>query len=378
VRVFEVNPLEVFRLNPPLDYRFFGTFASKSRRPDLLFTAFNPRKHPAFYKDPFGYLDSQDFALYHPTDDFAAVERFLQVAALDPDVDVIRMTAYRLGGKSPMAEALMDAAKRGKDVAVLLEGRARFDELQNLYWRLQFESSGVRIMPLVPNYKVHAKILYVRHAGKVHCHMGTGNYNSANARLYTDLSLLTANDKLGKDAEAFFQAMEGGDLPNLQTLLWGKKLRSELVRKILAEAHPQGHVIIKVNHLTDPDILNALVEAADKGGKVELIVRSTLTTYYAKWTMKSVVGRFLEHPRMCAFKAGGEWEVWAGSADFMTRNFDHRIELLFPVLDPGIKQRVLAMLRKQLQDDRNGFVLLPDGGQVTQWAGRVDAQMARL
>jgi polyphosphate kinase len=376
-KVFKLEPQEIFRVPPPLDFSFLFKFIESASRADLVFTPINPRKYPPFLRDPFGYLDAQDLLLYHPTDDFAAVERFVQAAAIDPAVDLIRITGYRIGRKSAIADGLCEAAKRGKNVAVLLEGRARFDELQNLYWRLHFESSGVHILPLVSGYKVHAKLLLIRHSGKYYAHLGTGNYNSANAKLYTDISYLTTNPALCEDLDSFFKSMENGELPTLKTLLSGSKMREAFLGKIARESNPQGHIIIKVNHLTDEPILTALRNAADAGAKIELIVRSTLTLLYSKFFMKSIVGRFLEHSRIASFRNGGNWEVFAGSADWMTRNFDSRVEVMFPL--PGdLKQKVLNLLIRQTRDDRNGFMLLADGTQTTQWSGRNDAQLSRL
>jgi len=209
-------------------------------------------------------------------------------------------------------------------------------------------------------------------------HLGTGNYNSTNSRLYTDLSYLTTNTKLTKDVETFFNSLENVELPSLTTLLYGNKARTEIIARILREAHEQGHIIVKVNHLTDTDILNALINAADSGAKVEIIARSTLTCLYSKFNVISIVGRFLEHARICAFRGNGEWEVLAGSADWMPRNFDARVELLFPIYDKVIKDRIVNLLRRQLKDDRNGFLLLPDTTQKTQWSGRVDSQLSKL
>jgi len=177
----------------------------------------------------------------------------------------------------------------------------------------------------------------------------------------------------------FFRSMENSELPTkMQTLVFGVQMRQQMIAKIKREANPNGHIIIKVNHLTDPPILDALVEAADAGARVDLIIRSTLTVHYTRFRMKSILGRFLEHARIAAFKNNGDWEVWAGSSDWMSRNFDSRVELFFPLIEKDLKDRVLNLLNRQLKDDRNGFVLLPDGTQKTQWSGRNDAQLSRL
>eukprot|EP01097_Dermamoeba_algensis_P006998 TRINITY_DN4381_c0_g1_i4.p1 TRINITY_DN4381_c0_g1~~TRINITY_DN4381_c0_g1_i4.p1 ORF type:complete len:641 (-),score=106.98 TRINITY_DN4381_c0_g1_i4:267-2189(-) len=377
-RAFSLHPLEIFRTTSPLNLSSLTRLCNLPR-PDLLFMPFHFRRYPNFSKDPFSYLYSQDLALWHPKDDFRVVERFLESAVHDVSVDKIRITGYRLGRRSKVADLLMEGARRGKDVAIVLEGRARFDELQNLDYNLHFTSSGVSVLPL-GNLKVHAKVMLVRQGGKNFVHLGTGNYNSVNARLYTDLSLLTARSELTNDAETFFNSFELGEQPKLRCLLWGRQARSAMIERIAREAtfKTDGHIIIKMNHLTDQKILDALVEAADAGVRVELLIRTTLTLLYHKWTMRSIVGRFLEHARIAAFKNGGNWDLWCGSADWMPRSFEKRFELIFPIYDNSIKKRILDLLFKQARDDRNGFDLLPDGTHHTRWSGRFDAQSAKL
>ena len=371
-----------FRLSPPLDHRYLDTLIDLDPpRPNstpLRYEPIEPRGAPEFDDDPFGALDKRDTALYHPLDDYGIVERFVERAAVDPEVDHIRISLYRLGARNPIAEALMKAARAGKDVAVLLEGRARFDELQNLHWSLLFRAAGIRILPLPLGYKVHAKALYVRRAGRGYVHLCTGNYNPTNGRLYTDLSLFSANPALASDAIEFFDALEAGGPPQLEQMRYGIDARDTMLDRIRGEAHPGGHVILKMNHLTDPAVFEALGEAADAGAGVDVIARSTLTLHDGRFTMRSVVGRFLEHARGAAFRSGGEWEVWAGSADWMPRNFEERIELIFPVLDPDIAKRIVDLLLGQLADDVNAFAMLPDGSHEARWGGEVNAQLAPL
>jgi polyphosphate kinase len=328
-------------------------------------------------RDPFARIEKRDLILYHPNDDYAAVVRFLEAAARDREVDQVRMTMYRIGRDNALAQLLIEAAEAGKDVAVFLEGRARFDELDNLYWKLRFQAAGVRMMPYPPR-KVHAKALYVRRAGRGFLHLGTGNYNPANASLYTDLSLFTADRALTLDAAEFFAALDDERLPDLQVMRYGGAARDDMIALIRAECHEQGHVILKVNHLTDPAVLTALREAAEAGARVDLIVRSSLTLLHEAFHMRSLIGRHLEHARVVAFRNGGDWLVWAGSADWMARNFDRRLELLFPLLDVKARARALKILRRQLHDDRNAFLLLADGSHRPIWGGEHDAQTAWL
>lgn len=366
-----LEPPEVFRLPPPLDLSFVATIVSKGPAGEK-FKPIAIQKPKGFAKDPFGYLNRRDLLLYHPFEDYGAVESFALTAAQDPKVEALRATLYRIGEENGIALSLIEAAKAGKDVAVLLEGRARFDELANLEWSLRFAGAGVRVLPL-PSKKVHAKALYVRRAGSEYVHLGTGNYNPINGRLYTDLSLFTAHPALTADVRAFFAALEQRQPPTLATLRTASFIRDLLLESIQAEAHKKGEIILKFNHLTDPPILQALEEALNRGARVHLIVRSTLTTLWAGLEVKSLVGRFLEHARIAAFKNKGKWRVWAGSADLMPRNLDRRYELFFPILDARAKRKVLEILQAQLADDRNSFILTP-AGQERRWGGKRDGQ----
>lgn len=302
----------------------------------------------------------------------------MERAASDPEVDQLRISLYRMGERNAIAEALIRAARAGKDVAVLLEGRARFDELRNLHWSLLFREAGIRILPLPAGYKVHAKVLAVRRAGRGYVHLSTGNYNAMNGRLYTDLSLFSAHPDLAGDAEEFFAALERGTPPELKRMRYGEAGRDAMLERIRREALPAGHIILKMNHLADALIFEALREAADAGARVDVIARSTLTLHDERFAMRSIVGRFLEHARLAAFRAGGGWEVWGGSADWMPRNFEERIELLFPVLDASIAGRIVALLRAQMADDVNAFTLAPDGTHAPCWGGAANAQLAPL
>ncbi|MFN3266362.1 MAG: polyphosphate kinase [Deinococcales bacterium] len=360
-----------------LDLRCFESIANLPRQ-DLKFEPFVQRKRSKFYTDPFSAIERKDLALYHPSDDYNTVVHFVLAAAQDPEVEVLRATLYRLGRENPIAEALLLAAKNGKDVAVFLEGRARFDELANLYWSLRFRAGGVRVLPYPQDLKVHAKALYVRRKGKGFVHLGTGNYNPATGRLYTDLSLLSASKRLTKDALEFFSALEQNRPPKLEWMKVGLQARETLIQRILEEAHPSGHIILKLNHLTDPSVLSALEQAALEGAKVQLIIRSTLTRIHPKFHARSLVGRFLEHSRIAAFKRYGDWELWAGSADWMPRNFEKRLELVFPILEKTVRTRVLKLLQAQLEDDVNAFVLESNGAETALWGGSKDSQKLRL
>lgn len=225
---------------------------------------------------------------------------------------------------------------------------------------------------------MHAKALYVRRAGRGYVHLCTGNYNPMNGRLYTDISLFSSNAELAGDALEFFESLEDGEAPQLQRMRYGIDARDVMLEKIRAEANSGGHIILKMNHLTDPAVFEALGEAADAGARVDVIARSTLTLHDERFTIRSIVGRFLEHARVAAFRSGGAWEVWAGSADWMPRNFEERIELIFPVLDTDIAAHIVELLHRQMQDDVNAFDMLPDGTHQPRWGGEVDAQLVPL
>ncbi len=207
---------------------------------------------PGFATDPFARIARKDVMLYHPYQGYDAVEDFARAAARDPKVSAMRATLYRVGDDNVLAESLIEAARAGKDVAVLLEARARFDELQNLEWGLRFQNSGVRVLPL-PSRKVHAKAIWVKRGPREFVHLGTGNYNTRNARLYTDFSLFTGDRRLTRDVKLFFDALEHGRTPRMIHLKTSSAIRTLLLERITAEAHPGGHVILKFNHVTDPE-----------------------------------------------------------------------------------------------------------------------------
>ncbi|MEN2981136.1 MAG: polyphosphate kinase [Thermus sp.] len=369
-QALELRPEEVFRLPPPLNLALVETLVAEGP-PEWRFPPLRPERPRAFLKNPLARLQEKDLLLYHPFEDYKAVERFAQ-EALRPEVEEVWATLYRIGEANPLAEALLQAAQKGKRVHVLLEARARFDELLNLFWYLRFLRAGVEVLPL-PERKVHAKalLLLTREGGYVH--LGTGNYNPQNGRAYTDFSLFTARPEVVAEVRTFFQAIREERPPQLSLLKTGEAIRHCLVEAILAEAHPKGRVILKFNHLTDPQVLEALVQAAERGARIDLLVRSTLTLLHPRFRTRSLVGRFLEHARVAAFRAGGRWRVYLTSADAMPRNFQNRFELFFPVEDREAKLKVLKVLKRQVRDERNAFLLTPQGEEVL-WGGRHDAQ----
>ena len=363
---------EVFRVEPPIDLRMVSTLVDHAPA-DLKFRPLRPWMVPGFAADPFARIAHKDVMLYHPYQGYDAVEDFARSAARDPRVSAMRATLYRVGDDNVLAESLIEAARAGKDVAVLLEARARFDELQNLEWGLRFQNSGVRVLPL-PARKVHAKAIWVKRGAREFVHLGTGNYNTRNARLYTDFSLFTGDRRLTRDVKLFFDALEHGRAPRMTYLRTGGAIRKLLIERIAAEGHPGGHVILKFNHVTDPRVLAALARTAAAGARVDLVARTTLTEVAPGVHARSVVGRFLEHARVAAFRNRGRWLVHAGSLDAMPRNFEGRYELFFPVTDPVARGMVLSELRAQLADDVNAFELLEDGHETAMWGGAASCQ----
>jgi polyphosphate kinase len=363
---------EVMQVVPPLDLRFVSTIVESARGCDR-FPPLEPQRRPGFAAAPFSCVDEGDVLLFHPYESYEDVEAFARAAADDPKVTAVRATLYRVGDDNVLATSLITAARAGKDVAVLLEGRARFDELTNMEWALRFRNSGVRVLPL-SDKKVHAKVYWVRRGGVEYLHIGTGNYNTMNGRLYTDFSLFTRDSRLTSDAKAFFDALEAQTTPDLRVMRTGAGIRKLLLDRIRAEGHVGGHVILKFNHLTDTEVLAALDESGRRGARVDLIVRTTLTQVTPFMHARSIVGRFLEHARVMAFRGQGGWDVWAGSFDAMPRNFERRYELLFPVMDPGAKRAIMAELEAQLRDDVNAFELKSDGTQEARWGGHFDSQ----
>jgi polyphosphate kinase len=231
----------------------------------------------------------------------------------------------------------------------------------------------VRVVRL-PRRKVHAKLYWVMRDGHAYVHLGTGNYHPTNGRLYSDFSMFTRDARLAGDAKAFFDALEGGTEPEPMALRTGAAIRELLLQRLREEAHSRGHAILKFNHLTDPELLDAAEACGRAGARVDLVIRTTLTRVGPSVHARSVVGRFLEHARVVAFRRDGGWEVWGGSFDGMPRSFDRRYELMFPIQDPRAKELVLRELKGQLRDEVNAYELRADGAEVRRWGGRHDCQ----
>jgi polyphosphate kinase len=305
-------------------------------------------------------LQERDLLLYHPYDSFTPVVDFLRAAAADPRVLAIKQTLYRVGPDSPVVEALMQARENGKEVTALVELRARFDEENNIQWSKELERAGVHVAYGLVGLKTHAKMcLIVRredHRLARYVHLGTGNYNPATARVYTDLALLTSNPAIASDVAMLFNALTGyaGEHPYRCLLVAPSGVRKGMLDRIerVTAQHQQtgqGYISFKLNALTDPACIQALYRASQAGVTVDLQIRGVcglrpgVPGVSERITVTSLVGRFLEHSRIFYFRSGQEEELWMGSADLMPRNLDGRIEAVFPV--------EAAHLRQAIRDD---------------------------
>lgn len=356
-----MNPLDVIRVSGPVDLTRFRELGSLDY-PELKDEQFEPFIPTEFSRnadeDIFATIRREDRLLHHPYQSFQPVVDFIQKAAHDPDVLAIKMTLYRVGRNSPIVKALLEAVENGKQVAVLLELKARFDEESNIEWARSLEREGVHVVYGLLGLKVHCKVALVirrEHDGiRRYLHLGTGNYNATTARLYTDVSLFTCDEELGADGTDLFNYLTGYS----QKTSYRKLLVAPLtIRKGLRDLIERetrlgsaGHMILKMNALEDRELIQMLYRASQAGVKVELLVRGLcclrpgMPGISENITVISIVGRFLEHSRVFYFHNAGEEEVYCGSADFMPRNLDRRVEVLFPVLN----QRLVRRLKKNI------------------------------
>lgn len=349
-------------------------------RPELKYPAWTPQPVPQFEDVPdiFSAIDAGDVLTHHPYQSFGPVVRFIEEAAADRDVLAIKMTLYRLGGESRIAQALLHAAQAGKEVAVLVELRARFNEASNIAWARKLEAAGAHVVYGIVGYKTHVKAaLVVRRTDdrlRRYCHLGTGNYNEANAALYGDFGLFTAAEPFGEDLTHLFNLLTGyARPPAFQRLLVAPmSLRAELARRIQREVdHAQAgrpaRVIIKLNSLVDPALCEELYAASAAGVQVDIIVRGICCLRPGVPGLSDnirairILDRFLEHARVFWFHNGGATETWLSSADWMQRNLDGRLEAAFPVDDPALASEIEAVLAIQLKDTEKARWLNGDG-----------------
>jgi polyphosphate kinase len=353
--------------------------------PELHDPPFNPFV-PKELRDPsrsiFDVIRQKDIMVHHPYDSFSAsVEDFIAAAAIDENVLAIKMTLYRTSGDTEIVRALTEAAERGKQVVVLIELQARFDEANNITFARMLENFGVHVAYGLAGLKTHTKTaLVVRKEGdgiRRYAHIGTGNYNSKTARIYTDIGLFTASPSLGADLSDLFNALTGFSRQRLyrKLIMAPASMRSRFLEMIEREAKHAaegrgGRIIAKMNAIVDPEIIEALYDASRAGVQIDLIVRGICCLRPGVEGVSdhirviSIVGRFLEHSRVFYFRNAGEEEFYFGSADWMPRNFDRRVEAVAPVEDPDLHERLRSLLDTCLNDNRQAWDLQPDGSYV--------------
>ena len=380
-RELELQPTDVYKADGLLDLGSLHTLSLQLDRPDLREEPWTPTTQPrlrglgAEVPDLFAVLRSGDLLAHHPYDSFAtSVEAFIDHAASDPDVLAIKQTLYRTSGPaSPIVRALIRAAERGKQVVALVELKARGDEQANIGWARALEEANVHVVYGLLGLKTHAKVtLVVRREGKHiqhYLHVGTGNYNPSTAHGYEDVSLLSADADLGADVTELFNLLTGYSRQHRyrKLLVAPTSLRAGITQLIEREGKPGGRIIIKVNNLIDPEIIEALYTASQGGAKIDLIIRGMCSLrpgvagLSERIKVRSIVGRFLEHSRVFVFGDGGDSEYYLGSSDLMPRNLDRRVEAVVPVSDPKLRQRLSQILEIVLADDVLAWELCPDG-----------------
>ena len=381
----ELDQNDLYRIDGPLDLSRLRALLSIDR-PALKDKPFIPSVPKGFTTgagaDIFASIRESDVLQHYPYESFQPVVDFLCAASEDPDVLAIKMTLYRVGRNSPIVEALLSASQNGKQVAVMVELKARFDEESNIEWAQKLEREGVHVIYGLPGVKVHAKIaMVVRREGEMirrYLHLGTGNYNPSTARVYTDVGLFTCNEEIGADVSDLFNFLTGYSAKKSyrKFLVAPHSIRSGLERLVRAEIarHREfgdGRLIFKMNALEDPGMIRLLYEASQAGVEIDLIVRGVCSLrpgvrgLSETIRVRSIIGRFLEHSRIYYFGNGGDELVFCGSADLMPRNLNRRVEVLFPVEDRRLIRRLRdRILAKQLEDDVGARLMQPDGTYI--------------
>ena len=370
----------LYKIDGPLDLTVLMKMYGLEGFENLKSAGYKPQPVPELPAgcDIFEEVGKGDVLLHHPYQTFEPVVDFIRQAARDPEVLAIKQTLYRVSGDSPIIKALALAAENGKQVTVLVELKARFDEENNIVWAKMLEKAGCHVIYGLVGLKTHCKItLVVRREEdgiRRYVHLGTGNYNDATAKLYTDVGLLTCSESIGEDATAVFNMLSGYSEP----LVWNKLALAPLwlkdkflylidrERRYAREGRP-ARIIAKMNSLCDPDIIKALYKASNAGVKIDLIVRGIcclkvgIKGVSENITVRSIVGNFLEHSRIFYFENGERYEIYCGSADWMPRNLERRVEILFPVDTPALKEKLFHILESLLCDTQKASVLQADG-----------------
>ncbi len=380
---FHLGEQDLYRVEGPVNLNRLAAVYDLVDRPDLKFPPFTPGVPRSIRatESIFDAIREADIMLHHPFEAFSPVMELIGKAAADPDVLAIKQTLYRTGPDSPIVDSLIQAARAGKEVTVVIELRARFDEAANMRLANALQEAGAHVVYGVVGYKTHAKMALVvrRENGRLrrYAHLGTGNYHPKTTRAYTDYGLLTADEAIGEDVhELFLQMTSLMKMPRLHRLSHSPFTLSDnlhrMIRREISHARDggTGHVIVKVNALVEPEIIRALYEASIAGVHVDLIVRGIcclrpgLDGVSDNIRVRSIIGRFLEHTRVFYFHNAGDEEIWCASADWMDRNLFRRVEVMFPVLDPQIRQRLVGDLDIYLGDNTQAWALQADGSYV--------------
>ena len=375
-----INSQDIFHIGGPLDLTFLMKMYGLSGFGHLKTPGYTPQPVPELMNedDIFTNIRKGDILLHHPYQSFDPVVKFVRSAARDPEVLAIKQTLYRVSGNSPIIAALAEAADNGKQVSVLVELKARFDEENNINWAKKLEKAGCHVIYGLVGLKTHSKITLVvrmeEDGIRRYVHLGTGNYNDSTAKLYTDCGILTCSPQIGEDATAVFNMLSGYSEP----LAWNRLvvaplwLRGRFLRMIRREAEHaragrEAHIMAKMNSLCDKEIGTALYEASCAGVKIDLIIRGICCVKAGvpglseNISVRSIVGNFLEHSRIFYFSNDGCPEVYMGSADWMPRNLDRRVEIMFPVEDDRLKEKVVHILEVELEDNVKAHILQPGG-----------------
>lgn len=379
-KMLEIDDKDVYQVNGPLDISAFMFFATVEGFYNLKYDSFKPSPSPEFFKKEnfFDILREKDLLLFHPYQSFEHVTEFLNQAAEDPDVLAIKQTLYRVSGDSPIVRSLIKAAENGKQVTVLVELKARFDEENNIQWAKRLEKAGCYVVYGLVGLKTHGKILLVvrKEADgiKRYVHLSTGNYNDKTAKLYTDIGFFTSKENIAWDASALFNVLTGYSQPpewkSFSVAPVGLKeniinmIRNEVIN---TERGKKGRIIFKANSLLDTDIIEELYKASVKGVEIKLIIRGICALIPGVKNMSenietiSIVGRFLEHTRIYYFENGGKNDVFLSSADLMPRNLVRRVEIMFPIEDSTIKNEITDILGIVISDTEKARILNSDG-----------------
>lgn len=370
----------IYKIGGPLDLTFLMKMYGLEDCDDLRYASYKPQRVPQIVpgEDIFEEIRKGDILLHHPYQTFDPVVDFIRQASVDPNVLAIKQTLYRVSGNSPIIASLAQAAENGKQVSVLVELKARFDEENNIVWAKKLEKAGCHVIYGLVGLKTHSKIaLVVRREEdgiRRYVHLGTGNYNDSTAKLYTDLGMFTCSEAIGEDATAVFNMLSGYSEPlswNKLVLapIWLRKKFLKLIKRETkyAQEGKEAFIKAKMNSLCDREIIAALYEASVAGVKIELVVRGIcclrvgIPRISENISVKSIVGNFLEHSRIFYFHNNGQEEIYMGSADWMPRNLDRRVEILFPVENERLMEEIKHILNTQLEDNTKAHVLQSNG-----------------